>query len=333
MFGELIAAYLFLGGTGGGACVVMGVLGLLADGADVRRGLSARFRDGRGRLYARFFGAALVAALVSLGLGVACLMADVGRPDRVALLLASPPSTYLTFGAWALLVCGLLALAALLVWRGVIPARPWALRVLHGLLAAAGFVTVLYTGLLLSSMVSVPLWNSPWLAAVFALSGVSCGVALVLLATIVANALEAFSLVARRLVRADTALLAAEAVAVALWIASVWLPAAHAGDAATATDVAALQSVGEMCAGRWAPWLWLGVGLAGLALPAVLEIIMARRPRVGLMRPCRGSASEALAAPSPGFLLAAALLVLVGGACLRYLVIFAGVMPAPIYPF
>ena len=46
MFGELIVAYLFLGGTGAGACAVAAVLGLLADGADVRQGLAARFRDG-----------------------------------------------------------------------------------------------------------------------------------------------------------------------------------------------------------------------------------------------------------------------------------------------
>ena len=42
MFGELIVAYLFLGGTGAGACAVAAVLGLLADGADVCQGLAAR---------------------------------------------------------------------------------------------------------------------------------------------------------------------------------------------------------------------------------------------------------------------------------------------------
>ena len=46
MFGELIVAYLFLGGTGAGACAVLAALGLLADRDDVARGMRERFRDG-----------------------------------------------------------------------------------------------------------------------------------------------------------------------------------------------------------------------------------------------------------------------------------------------
>lgn len=330
MFGDLIAAYLFLGGTGGGACVVVGVLGLLVDGDDARRAARTRFRDGRGRLYGRLFGASLVAALGALGLGTLCLLADVGRPDRVHLLISSSPSTYLVIGAWALIACSAFALGALLVWRGVLAVGPRPLRLLHGLLTLAGVVTVVYTGLLLASMAAVPLWNSPWLVAVFALSGLSCGLALVLVAALVTNALAVFSTVARRLVRADTLVMAGEALVVALWLASVWWPAAQAGDGATATDQAALVSVLALTEGVLAPWLWLGLGAVGLALPAVLEALALRAPRLPSGFGSFGRAAALSAAPSAGLLLAASLCVLVGGACLRFLVIAAATVPVPI---
>ena len=69
MFSELVVAYLFLGGAGAGACAVLAILGLLADGDDVRRCATLRFRDGRGRFYGGFFGGTLVGAAAVLGLG------------------------------------------------------------------------------------------------------------------------------------------------------------------------------------------------------------------------------------------------------------------------
>lgn len=331
MFSDLVVAYLFLGGTGGGACVVIGVLGTLADGEDLRRALAERFRGGRGWLYGRFFGIAAALALGTLLLGIVCLMADVGRPDRILLLLASRLSTYLAIGAWALMACATLALVVLLVWAGIFPAPLPVLRVLHVVLGIAGLVTVVYTGLLLSGMPSVPLWNSLWLVAVFALSGLSCGLALVLLSALAGGTLAMFVSVARCLVRVDTFVIALEIVALALWLASVWFAASNTGEAATPTDASALSSVSALCVGSWASWLWLGLGLVGLVLPVAFEVSSLRCGRLAPR-----ATSGALAVPralAPNRVLAASLCVLVGGALLRYLVVAAGALPVPSSPF
>ena len=86
MFSELVVAYLFLGGTGAGACAVMAVAGLLVDGDQLRLCAASRFLDERGRAYGHFFGTGLTAGVAVLVLGMICLTADVGRPDRLVLL-------------------------------------------------------------------------------------------------------------------------------------------------------------------------------------------------------------------------------------------------------
>lgn len=179
MFSELVVAYLFLGGTGAGALLIAAVLMLLADERAVSRGVVVRFRDNGSAAYRRLFVPILVASLVVLVLGALCLAADVGRLDRILLLAVSSPSNYLVVGFWALLLCGTLAAAMLLVWLGVPSVSLPLFRALAVLLAAVSFVAVIYTGLLLSGMPSVPLWFGPWLPGLFAISALSCGVALV----------------------------------------------------------------------------------------------------------------------------------------------------------
>lgn len=171
MFSELVVAYLFLGGTGAGALLIAAVLMLLADERAVSRGVVVRFRDNGSAAYRRLFVPILVASLVVLVLGALCLAADVGRLDRILLLAVSSPSNYLVVGFWALLLCGTLAAAMLLVWLGVPSVSLPLFRALAVLLAAVSFVAVIYTGLLLSGMPSVPLWFGPWLPGLFAISG------------------------------------------------------------------------------------------------------------------------------------------------------------------
>lgn len=154
MFSELVVAYLFLGGTGAGALLIAAVLMLLADERAVSRGVVVRFRDNGSAAYRRLFVPILVASLVVLVLGALCLAADVGRLDRILLLAVSSPSNYLVVGFWALLLCGTLAAAMLLVWLGVPSVSLPLFRALAVLLAAVSFVAVIYTGLLLSGMPS-----------------------------------------------------------------------------------------------------------------------------------------------------------------------------------
>ena len=88
------------------------------------------------------------------------------------------------------MVCAALAVLAGLAWAGL--ARRWrfaAVRVLQAALALAALAVMLYTGLLLQSLNAVPLWATPWLPALFVLSSLSCGMALVLAACVLAGGL------------------------------------------------------------------------------------------------------------------------------------------------
>lgn len=80
IFSTLIVAYLFLGGTGGGALVVLSLL-------EIANVPSIALR--RWLLPSEFFARAWLACVVVLGLSVVCLLADVGRIDRAFLLFTS----------------------------------------------------------------------------------------------------------------------------------------------------------------------------------------------------------------------------------------------------
>lgn len=325
MFSELVVAYLFLGGTGAGALLIAAVLMLLADERDVSRGVVVRFRDNGSAAYRRLFVSILVASLVVLVLGVLCLAADVGRLDRILLLAVSSPSNYLVVGFWALLLCGTLAAAMLLVWLGVPSVSLPLFRALAVLLAAVSFVAVIYTGLLLSGMPSVPLWFGPWLPGLFAISALSCGVALVGMVAVFSGMATVFGRTMRQVVRADMVLLALEAVVVALWLGAAWLE--HGGSAssgATPTDAAALASVASVLNGACSLPFWGGLVLVGLVAPFAIEAVLAR---------CNASKDVAEASLASRALLASAGCVLVGGACLRAVVVAAGMLPVVSVPF
>ena len=323
MFGELIVAYLFLGGTGAGACAVAAVLGLLADGADVCQGLAARFRDGgngRPGAYRRLFVSLWATALIALVLGVVCLSADVGRIDRVLVLAVSAPTNYLVVGFWALAACAALGIATLLVWQGAMPGSYRLLMALNGASLVAACVAAVYTGLLLAGLASVPLWFGPWLPAVFLLSALSCGTALTAAVMVLAGADAPFGRVLQALGAVDMGLIGLEAIALAGWLGCTWLGAggtlAQAAPA-TPTDAAALASVAALVEGSWAPMFWGVLGAVGLAVPFGLEGALLEQGRR------RGSPRRTASA----VVLVSAACVLVGGAALRWLVVMAAVQP------
>ncbi len=324
MFSELVVAYLFLGGTGAGACAVMAVAGLLVDGDQLRLCGASRFLDERARAYGHFFGTGLTASVAVLVLGMICLAADAGRPDRLVLLAVSEPTNYLVLGAWSLSACFGLGVLAVLAWRGILPATLAAFRVLGVLLAVVSFVTMAYTGLLLSSMASVPLWHSLWLPVMFVLSSLSCGIALVLASAILGRSACAFASVLRMLVRIDGLIIVVEALVLAAWLVAV-CAAAGAGSAdanATSTDAAALASVRLLLAGPDALAFWVGLVAVGLVVPLAIDAIAS----------CALSSPRASLATLSGqtAFLASATGVLVGGACLRATIVSAALVPAAV---
>ena len=338
MFSMLVVGYLFLGGAGAGALVVLSLLecanaqrrfGYAADRTRLGRtfagramgslrvessrhagaphyyeggysqaaALEARRRHGRGgisralALPGAFFSYAWPACLLALALGVLCLVADLGRPDRLFVLILHPQPTAMTVGAYALVVALAVSVAfsvgATFDGIEITPAIVYALGCV-GLLSGA--VCAAYTGVLLSSLASILFWQTWLLPALFAVSSFSCGIALVMLAAAFVQARQVFVRPLRWLARADSALIVVEAVALAALVA--W------GLAGEGTRLAAhALFAGDL---RWT--FWGGVVVLGLAVPFAMERFVAH-----------GNYSTQL--------LWVAMLVLVGGFVLRVCIV------------
>lgn len=347
VFSVLVVSYLFLGGAGAGALVVLSLLEcvnarrrfgrtrgrsrlgrtyigramgpLRVEGSGVPGGM--RYYEG-GRLTAdaagrglnhgsgeanlsvrivrafvfpgEFFARAWPVCFVSMACGVLCLAADLGHPERILGFVIHPEFSAMTLGAYALavsLVCAG-AFAALALSDVAIPD----VRVVYALSVvgiASGLVAVAYTGVLLSGLASVLFWQTWLLPALFSLSSLSCGVALVFLAAAFVEVRQSFAWQLRNLARVDSMLIVLEALCLAALLA--W------GLRQEGTLAAAQALVmGELA------WLFWGglVGL-GLALPLAMEQFVAH-----------GNYSSQL--------LWVAAAVLLGGFILRFCIVGAG---------
>ncbi len=269
MFSMLVTGYLFLGGVGGGALVVLSAL----ECANVRSRWSGPpaepLRLERAlRLPNEFFARAWPVCAVSLAAGMLCLLADLGRPDRVINLLVTPTPSAVAVGAYALAVsfaCSC-AFAWLALSDGPSPRRA-AAAALAAAGVASGLVTVTYAGVLLQSLASVLFWNTPLLPALFALSALSCGAACVFLAAGFTEARFPAGPPVAHVARADGVLVAVEALCLAAYLA--WA----LGGEGTAPAAEALV------AGELAPLFWGGVAACGLAVPFALERYLVRDGR------------------------------------------------------
>ena len=347
LFSELVIGYLFLGGTGAGACFILALMGLFVprDRLEVLT-LKGDEHSQRAILrvpksYRLLFAAGYVAALVVLILGVICLALDLWHLDRIILFAVSPTTSYVTIGAYALFACILVSAALLLIWSGISNRSGiWPLRILEILMLAIALVVMLYTGLLLGSMRSVPLWSNPWLPLLFVFSSVSCGAALVLAVAQLTGAHRMFAKALTNLVSIDAVIIVLEIVVVALFVIAsargvgvatflgqdpsvafeigVALPGAHDSLAElTNTDLAALISLRDLLAGDNAWLFWGGFVIVGLAAPLVGDIVIAR---VGVDAVVGGKMTSAP--------LVLAVCVLAGGCIMRYCIVEAGIHPA-----
>lgn len=318
VFGVEIVCYLFLGGTGAGDCFVLTVLGLLVP----RNCLSVQQVDGMGdcgrtalsvpRAYRVLFAPAFACALLALVLGMVFLLVDLGRVDRILLLITQPNPSHIVVGAYALAACVVLAGVLALVWGGVVRrVGPRALTALQALTLACAAVVMAYTGLLLQSLRAVALWHSAWLPVLFVLSSLSCGFALVVGVAQFSGAGGAFASVLSRATVADAGVIVAEALVAAALLATV----AHAAQAAqeggvNGTMAAAAESVRQLVCGAQAPLFWGGFVALGLAVPLCIEVVCVMLRRL----------------PS-GAVLGLAASILAGGLALRWCVVEAGMHP------
>lgn len=299
MFGELVVGYLFLGGAGAGALAMSSLFDL----AWVRTpfGTTARVSVDEASPAERTISFGVLAGLAALVLGALFLLFDLGRIDRVEALFLRPSATYLTVGSYALAALALLGAFLAAVRFAYLPliARS-VVRAAEALSVLVGIVVMLYTGLLLQDAAGVAFWHSPLVPVLFALSSLSCGAAVLLIAALFVEPDERVDRMARMLARIDAVVIVLEVAAAALF-AGLALASAHPAESASAM---------RLVCGDLAAWWWVGFALCGLVVPLAVEAALFLRRR---------DAQVVRAAFA-----VAAVLVLVGGFSMRSAVVEAG---------
>lgn len=282
--GQLIVAYLFLGGAGAGAFAVLSCIDFLR----LKSSASAPCVDAEGRYLRLLTKRGYAASFTVLMLGAICLLADLGRPEVAHLLFTRPTLSFISLGTYslaALLICALfLALMTnFSLPRALDRAKPVILAI--GLVSAV--LVMIYTGLLLQSIKAVDLWDSPLLVVLFFLSALSTGIAVVMLCSSGLDMRQAKTNAMRRLSFVDLATIVLELVICVAYLVAV-----------SETEAGAL-SVKSLLTGDDAATFVAGFALCGLAIPGVLNAVAVTRghgERLDIALSC---------------------LVLIGGFCLR----------------
>ena len=296
----LIDVYFFLGGIAGGAFVIATVANLL----DAER-------------YKSVVRVGYYVALLAVIPAPILLIVDLGFPSRfVHMLMVPKPSTEIganaltlgpfhlkllspmSAGAWALLVfsgCAFLAaLDVLLEQRG---GRGFpGLRVVVGLIGAVfGFFLAAYPGVLLGATARPLFVNSHWLGALFLAVGASTGGAAIALVLALGGGERRDALAP--VMRTVATALVVQAVTLVLFILAVKV----SGSLGIGRALAVLLS------GQYSVTFWLGAVLAGLVVPLALQL-----------------GGGGLRRASAGVTALVAILVLVGGFVIKYVLIAAG---------
>ncbi len=285
-----IPLYLFLGGVVAGIMILTGSWFLLRPTTERSRALSLL----------------PWASPVLLSVGMFFLWLDLEHPFNawrfyLTLKFGSPMS----WGAWILML--IYPASILLAWAGS-PAEvrqawlgrlakvpkldrlsDWASANVKPLALAnviLGAALGIYTGVLLGTMAARPLWNSAILGPLFLVSGLSTGAAFLLLYRLADQERLTLS-------KIDMGFIAVELLLIALWLIGL----ASGGAEARA-------AVAQFFGGPYTAAFWTLVIALGLVTPLIAEVIEHRHKIV------------------PGRV--TAVLVLIGGFALRWIVVFAG---------
>lgn len=303
VFSELIAIYLFLGGSAAGAFALMSIADLGIEfslARDRRRHLPNRFVAGPVAVtWRRISRLVYGATFVMLGAALLCLLADLGRPEAFYLLFTNPSGSLMSLGTFALTLLAV-CMAVALAWGGLTLGSGWRKAALAA--KAVGiifsFVVMVYTGMLLQTAIAVPLWRSAWLWVLFLLSSLSCGCAVIMLCACTCGGFAAIERTRRRIAGLDAAFIVLEAAATAAFILTVGADAS-------------IHPIQALATGGFAALFWLGFIGCGILIPLAAELMLL----IGCRR-LGGTAAAVLA-----------VLVLIGGLCLRFVIIGAGAAP------
>ncbi len=246
-------------------------------------------------------------AIPLLIIGAIALIVDLGQPTRFLNLLAlfkfnSPMSA----GAWGLLFFGFFCVLGTIFtlgegkeggFWGTLYKWIEALVPREGVAAIGALVAVFlmaYTGTLLNST-SVPMWSeTPLLSGLFLASGVSTGVALMLVLNRTITGLPQMY----ALEELDNIAIITELVLLVLMILMLRME--------TGPDGHSLSHA--LVSGKLGTWFWIGAVVVGMILPLILNFLSGLRGK------------EAGKAPS----LISPILILIGGFILRVVIVYAG---------
>jgi formate-dependent nitrite reductase membrane component NrfD len=311
-WGWEIPVYLFLGGIVAGLLVLGGV----------------HILKGRNEPAKEAYPYAPMLGVLLLSLGMGALFLDLANRAHVwRLYLTFQPTSPMSWGAWILvLVYPALFLAALLnpphrvpfgepvlararVWARWLRARPRLVQVIGLANLFGGVALGIYTGILLGSLGARPLWNSAILGPLFLFSGLSTSAALLHLLSLLSHQQQKgrfgdtllaglFRLVNPELggsamVRADSSFITVELGILSLWLLGL----------VTATS-AHREAAALILSGNFAPAFWSLIVVTGLLAPLFVQI-------AELTGRIRHTAVPAM-------------LVLVGGFSLRWVLVAAG---------
>jgi len=205
------------------------------------------------------------AGLVVLALGALCLLADLGRIDRVLLLFTHPTSSLLSLGTYALTILLLVAAVLTTVWSfNMHIARRWIISVLRIIVLVFSVLVMLYTGFLFQSMGVGLLIGSLLIPILFVLSSLSTGCAILLIMFSLARRAQGFLNTCRQLLRVDCLVIALELIATGALMAQALLTP----DYAQTVEAVTQQPEGLV--------FWLGFLVCGLAVPFIFESIQWR---------------------------------------------------------
>ena len=256
MISTLATCYLFLGGAGAGALVVLSLLEGVRTLCACPDDLLALPRDLLSRAW--------VLCVVFIALGVVCIALDLGRFDNLLVLLASPRPVPLAVGAYALAFS--LMLGCVSAWFSTAdyasPIPDCVVRLLSIAGVISGIVTVVYTGVLLTSMASVVAWQSALVPAIFSFSSLSCGLALILLAAAFTESRRPQVRPFLWLLTADGAIIACEMIFLVAYVILLGF------------DGRSVAAQLALVCGDLAIPFWCGIVGIGLVLPWLLERVV-----------------------------------------------------------
>lgn len=254
LWGWKVAAYLFLGGVAGGAYSLGFLMTIYIGDPLIEQ-------------------AGLTIGLLSIGIGVVFLIADLGVKHRAFFVFRQVRRSWMARGAWIITIFA--ALSIILIALFIVGKRPADYLALRAGNAVLGVAVMTYTGVLLKQSRSITSWNTWWLVAVFVVSASSTGVmSLILLILLYSSILggDATHAILVSLSQLDVGLILVEGIVVGGYLRSI------------GSSTAGMAARRMLLNGSLAREFWGFFIVCGLTIPVLAEIthVTVGLARVGL---------------------------------------------------